>query len=87
MEKYVGKYEDKWFHFEVSTTIKDKKLIMVPHRLGGEMELFPISKTTFYGNLENIGNIEVRFPKNDNGSLDDMTMRIGFTHLLFDKIK
>ena len=87
LEKYVGKYEDKWFHFEVSTTIKDKKLIMVPHRLGGEMELFPISETTFSGNLENIGNIEVGFSKNDNGSLDDMTMRIGFTHLLFDKIK
>jgi hypothetical protein len=51
------------------------------------MELFPISETTFSGNLENIGNIEVGFSKNDNGSLDDMTMRIGFTHLLFDKIK
>ena len=86
-EKYVGRYEDKWFHFEVSITIKDKKLILNPHRLGRKMELFPISETTFYGNLENIGNIEVRFPKNDNGSLDDMTMRIGFTHLLFDKIK
>ena len=87
LEKYVGKYVDKWFHFKASVTIKDNKLIMIPHRLGGEIELFPTSETTFYGNLENIGNIEVSFSKNDNGSVGDMTMRIGFTHMLFDKIK
>ena len=81
------KYVDKWFHFKASVTIKDNKLIMIPHRLGGEIELFPTSETTFYGNLENIGNIEVSFSKNDNGSVGDMTMRIGFTHMLFDKIK
>ena len=87
LKKYVGKYEDRWFHLKASITIKDKKLIMVPHSWGGEMELFPTSETTFYGNLENIGNVEVNFSNDDNGSVDGMTMRIGFTHMLFDKIK
>jgi len=87
LEQYVGKYEDKYFHFQVSATIKDNNLIIIPHRLGGAIELFPTSETTFYGNSENIGNIEVSFSKNNNGSVDDMTMLIGFTHMLFDKIK
>jgi hypothetical protein len=60
---------------------------MIPDGSGGEIELFPTSEKTFYGSFENIGNIEVSFSRNGNGSVGDMTVRIGFTHMLFDKIK
>ena len=87
LKKYVGRYEDKWFHFKTSVTIKDNKLIIVPRGFGGEIELFPTSETTFHGRLENIGNIEVCFSKDENENIDYLKMRIGFTHMLFDKIK
>jgi len=86
LKKYVGKYEDNYFHLKASVTIKENNLIMNPQRLGGKIELFPISETKFHGHIKTIGNIEVSFSKNDNESAD-MTMRIGFTHMLFNKIK
>ena len=87
IENYVGSYKTKWFHFSASVTIRDNKLIIVPHGFGEEIELFPTSETTFHGKLENIGNMEICFSKHDNGDVDYMTMRIGFTHMLFDKIE
>jgi hypothetical protein len=86
LKNYVGEYEHKWFQITASVMIKDKKLIIVSRGLE-KIELVPTAKTAFHGMIEKIGPIEVNFSKNDNGIVNDMIMRIGFTNMLFDKIK
>jgi len=86
LQDYAGEYEYKRWDIKASVTRKDKKIFILPSGME-ETELFPISETTFRGNLKGIGRIEVDFSKNDNDKIDHMTVRIGFSLLKFDKIK
>ena len=65
---------------------KDQKIFILPSGYE-KTELFPTSETAFRGNIKSIGEIEVDFSKDDNDKIDHLTMRIGFTHLDFEKIK
>ena len=87
LQNYVGEYEYKRWNMKLSITRKDKRILILPFGGLEETELFPISETTFRGNLKDIGEIEVDFPKDDNGKIDYLTIRIGFSLLNFDKIK
>ena len=86
LENYVGIYEDNWLHFKATVRIKNDKLVIDPHGFK-KIELFSSSKTEFHGMMEKIGNIKIEFPKPDNGKVDYLTMRIGFTNMLFKRIK
>ena len=86
LQEYLGDYEHRWFNITASVMIKDNKLIVASPGLE-RIEFFPTSQTVFRGIIENIGAAELSFSKNENGIGDDMTMRIGFTYILFDKIK
>lgn len=86
LQNYEGEYEYKWWNIKLSFTTKDKKIFILPFGLE-KTELFPISETAFRGNLKGIGGIEVDFSKNDNDNIDHLTVRIGFTHMDFEKIK
>ena len=87
LENYTGKYKERWFQFKASVKIRNNRLILSPRVFGADIELFPSSDTTFHGKLETIGDFEVTFSKSDEGILDRMTLRIGFTDMRFDKIK
>jgi CubicO group peptidase (beta-lactamase class C family) len=86
LQNYVGEYEYKHWNIKSSVTRKDEKIFILPSGME-KTELFPISETTFRGNLKDIGEIEVDFTKDDNGKIDYLTIRIGFSLLNFDKIK
>lgn len=86
IQNYVGKYENKFFNFKLSVMSKDKKIFILPSGFE-KTELFPTSETVFRGNIKSIGEIEVDFSKDDNYKIDHLTMRIGFTHMDFKKIK
>ena len=86
LQNYVGEYEYKWWNVKLSVTRKDKKIFILPFGLE-KTEIYPISETAFRGNLEGIGGIEVHFSKNDNDNIDQLTVRIGFTHSDFERIK
>jgi len=86
LQNYVGKYEAEYFNFKLSVMSKDQKIFILPSGLE-KTELFPTSETAFRGNIKSIGEIEVDFSKDDNDKIDHLTMRIGFTHLDFEKIK
>ena len=86
LQNYVGEYEYKWWNIKLSVTSKDKKIFILPFGLE-KTELFLISETAFRGNLKGMGGIEVDFSKNDNDNIDHLTVRIGFTHMDFEKIK
>lgn len=86
LQNYVGEYEYKRWNIKLSVTRKDKRIFILPSGMK-KAEIFPISETAFRGNLKDIGQIEVDFSKDDNGKIDYLTMRIGFSLLNFDKIK
>jgi hypothetical protein len=86
LQNYVGEYEYKRWNIKSSIKRKDKRIFILPFGLE-ETELFPISETTFQGNLKDIGEIQVDFSKDGNGKIDYLTIRIGFSLLNFDKIK
>ena len=86
LQDYVGEYEYKRWNIKASVTRKDKKIFILPSDLE-KTELIPISESAFRGNLKGIGGIEVDFSKNNNGNIDHMTVKIGFSLLNFKKIK
>jgi hypothetical protein len=87
IENYTGKYKERWYQFKASVKIRNNRLILSPRVFGEDIELYPSSDTAFHGKLETIGKFEVTFSKNDEGMVDHMTLRIGFTDMRFDKIK
>jgi CubicO group peptidase (beta-lactamase class C family) len=86
LQDYVGEYEHKWWNIKLSVKSKDKKIFILSRGFE-KTELFPISKTEFRGYSKGIGEIEVDFSKDDNDRSDHLTMRIGFTHLNFEKLQ
>ena len=83
LEEYFYGYNRDDLHYLASAT---KRIFILPSGME-ETELFPISETTFQGNLKDIGEIQVDFSKDGNGKIDYLTIRIGFSLLNFDKIK
>jgi hypothetical protein len=83
--QYVGEY-----HFIGRlklTVIKEADDIYLMTFDGEKVELTPIADDRFYGKLEDIGNVEIRFHKNERGEVTNLDYNIGFAHLPFDKIK
>jgi len=86
LQNYVGEYKFNFWNLKLSVTTKNDKIYILLSD-SEKTELFPTTETTFRGNLEGIGEIEVDFYKSENEKIKHFTMRIGFTHLDFEKLK
>ena len=54
---------------------------------GQTVQLFPESKDLFFGNFKDIGQIEFRAIRDENGAIKHATRNVGFRALLLDKVK
>ena len=82
--QYVGEY-----HFKRGlklSVIKEADDIYLMTFDGEKVELTPVAEDRFYGRLEDIGNVEIRFNKNEKGDISNLGYNLGFVYLPFDKI-
>jgi CubicO group peptidase (beta-lactamase class C family) len=82
--QYVGEY-----HFQRGlklSVIKEADDIFLMTFDGEKVELTPVAEDRFYGKLEDIGNVEIRFHKNEKGEVTNLGYNIGFAYLPFEKI-
>ena len=54
---------------------------------GQTVQLFPESKDLFFGNFKDIGQIEFRAIRDENGAIKHVTRNVGFRAVLLDKVK
>jgi hypothetical protein len=54
---------------------------------GQTVQLLPESKDLFFGNFKDIGQIQFRAIRDENGAIKHATRNVGFRALLLDKVK
>jgi CubicO group peptidase (beta-lactamase class C family) len=86
LEDYVGEYEFKRWNIKLSVIREGKKLFVLSPDME-KAELFPISETAFRADVKEIGNIQIDFSHDDSGKNHHLELRIGFSHLDFDKTR
>jgi hypothetical protein len=95
LDTYVGEYKinqekvlmpDFVKRIRVKIFREDNKLfVKLPD--GQTVQLFPESKDLFFGNFKDIGQIEFRAIRDENGAIKHVTRNVGFRALLLDKVK
>ena len=86
IEKYVGDYEFQKFKIPLTIFREDDRLFFrSPDEEKGE--LFPETKTQFFGSSKEIGDFQVNFFEDARGEIKYCSVQVGFGFWQFDKIK
>jgi len=95
LDTYIGEYKINQEKVLMPDFVKrirgkifreDNKLfIKLPD--GQTVQLFPESKDLLFGNFKDIGQIQFRAIRDENGAIKHVTRNVGFRALLLDKVK
>jgi len=95
LDTYVGEYKINQEKVLMPDFVKGMRVkifregnkLFVKFPDGQTGQLFPESKDLFFGNFKDIGQIQFRAIRDENGAIKHATRNVGFRTLLLDKVK